>query len=116
MGNPLGPALANIFVGFYEQKLFDQGDKPSVYFRYVDDTCVIFESERDCDLFHEKLNLLHPALKFAIEKEQNSSLNFLDVSVDKRALNLLPVCTGNQRFLVITSAGIPLAPKKNRSH
>ena len=23
MGSPLGPALANIFVGFYEQKLFD---------------------------------------------------------------------------------------------
>ena len=27
MGSPLGPALVNIFVGFYEQKLFDQIDQ-----------------------------------------------------------------------------------------
>ena len=89
MGSPLGPALANIFVGFYEQKLFDQGDKPSVYFCYVDDTCVIFESERDCDLFHEKLNRLHPALKFTIEEEQNNSLSFLDVLVEKEGSEFL---------------------------
>ena len=83
MGSPLGPALANIFVGFYENKLFEQTKEPAVYFRYVDDTYVIFDSELECDYFHGKLNSLHPALKFTIEKEQNNSLNFLDVSVQK---------------------------------
>ena len=39
------------------------------YFRYVDDSFVIFGSELDCDHFQEKLNLLHPALKFTVEKE-----------------------------------------------
>ena len=45
MGLPLGPALANVFVGFYEQKLVSQIAKPQVYFRYVDDTFVIFYHE-----------------------------------------------------------------------
>ena len=76
MGGPLGPALANIFVGFHEGRLFDNTTKPGVYFRYVDDTYVIFGSELECDHFHQKHNSLHPALKFTVEKEQNNSLNF----------------------------------------
>ena len=41
-------ALANIFVGFHESRLFDNTVKLAVYFRYVDDTFVIFGSELDC--------------------------------------------------------------------
>ena len=62
MDNQLGPALANIFVGFHESGHFDNTAKPGVYSRYVDDSFVIFVSELDCDHFQEKLNLLHPAL------------------------------------------------------
>ena len=83
MGSPLGLALANIFVGFHESRLFDNTAKSGVYFRHVDAGFVIFGSELDCDHFQEKLNLLHPALKFTIEKEQTNSLNFLDVLVEK---------------------------------
>ena len=50
--------------------------KPGVYFRYVDNSFVIFDSELDCNHFQEKLNLLHPALKFTIEKEQKKLLAF----------------------------------------
>ena len=32
MGSPLGPALANFFVGFHEERLFDCDQKPGVYF------------------------------------------------------------------------------------
>ena len=42
-----------------------------------------FGSDLDCYHFQEELNLLHPALKFTIEKEQNNSLHFLDVLVEK---------------------------------
>ena len=76
MGSPLGPALANIFVGFHESRIFDNTVKPGVYFRFVDDTFAIFGSELDCDHFKGKLNLLHPALKFTVEKEQNNSRCF----------------------------------------
>lgn len=41
--SPLGPALGYISVVFYEQKPFDQVERPAVYFRYVDDTFFVFE-------------------------------------------------------------------------
>ena len=68
---------------------FENTTKPGVYFRYVDDTFVIFGSELDCDHFQGKLSLLHPALKFTVEKEQNNSLNFLDVLVEKEGTAFL---------------------------
>ena len=42
MGSPLGPALANIVVGYYESKLFNEISKPIVYCRYVDHTFLFF--------------------------------------------------------------------------
>ena len=63
MGSPLGPALANIFVGYYEEKLFSQTQKPPTYFRYVDDAFAIFNHEAEADEFLTKLNCLHPSLK-----------------------------------------------------
>ena len=85
----LGPALANIFFGFHESRLFDNTVKPGVYFRFVDDTFAIFGSELGGDHFQEKLNLLRPALKFTVEKEQNNSLSFLDVLVEKESTGFL---------------------------
>ena len=89
MGSPLGPALANIFVGFHESRIFENATKPGVYFRYVDDPFVIFGSELDCDLIQGKLSLLHRTLKFTVEKEQNNSLNFLDVLIEKEGTGFL---------------------------
>ena len=50
---------------------------------------VIFGSELECDRFRVNLNQLHPALKFTVEKEENNSLNFLDVSVEKGGTGFL---------------------------
>ena len=74
MGSPLGPVLANIFVGYNENKLFDFSVKPQLCKRYVDDTFAIFENEAECDEFFHILNSLHPALKFTSEKEESESL------------------------------------------
>ena len=74
---------------FHDSRLFDNNGKPGVYFRFVDDTFAIFSSELDCDHFKGRLNLLHPALKFTVEKEQNNSLNFLDVLVEKDGTGFL---------------------------
>ena len=39
MGSPLGPVLANIFMCHFEEKwVMNNSDRPSVWFRYVDDT------------------------------------------------------------------------------
>ena len=80
-GSPLGPALANILVE-YEEKLFSEISKPAVYFRYVDDTFVIFQNEKESEEFLIRLNGLHSSLQFTFEKEKNNSLPFLDVHVE----------------------------------
>ena len=86
MGSPLGSALANIFVDYHESKLFSSVQKPTIYFRYVDDTFAIFKQEGDVDDFLVTLNCLHPALKFTFEKEHDGKLPFLDIVVEKTEL------------------------------
>ena len=49
--SPLGPALANIFVGYYEPKLFNKISKPTVNCRYVDDTFTFFHKKTDFQKF-----------------------------------------------------------------
>ena len=91
MGSPLSPAQANIFVGYYENKLFLTTNKPFFYSRYVDDTFCIFRTEVDADQFFLALNSLHPALKFTMEKEANQTLSFLNVKVDKSEKTILNI-------------------------
>ena len=83
MGSPLGLALANIFVEYYEEKLFSQTQKPPTHFRYVDDTFAIFDDKAEEGEFLTKLNCLHPSLKFTFETEKEKCLPFLDVSVKR---------------------------------
>ena len=54
-----------------------------MYYRYVDDTFVVFSNEDECDLVLDSLNSLHPCLRFTFEKESNLALPFLDVLVEK---------------------------------
>ena len=83
MGSPLGPAFASIFVGYNESKLFSGVQKPTMYFRYVDDTFAILKQEGDVGDFLVTLNRLHPALKFTFEKEHDGKLSFLDILVKR---------------------------------
>ncbi|MEL6802794.1 MAG: reverse transcriptase domain-containing protein, partial [Bacteroidota bacterium] len=84
MGSPLGPALANIFVGYYEKILFSSVERPPVYVRYVDDTFAMFEDVADCREFHDRINNLHSCLRFTKEEEDDCGrLPFLDVLVER---------------------------------
>ena len=83
MGSPLGPALANIFLGFHEEKLFAKTKPPFYYRRYVDDTFVLFETKDQATEFHRELNRLHQSLQFTMETEQEGKLPFLDVLVER---------------------------------
>ena len=84
MGSPLGPTMANIFVGYYEAKLFSTIERPIVYTRYVDDTFVVFSDVTQKENFEKNLNVLHRCLKFTSEVEAENKLPFLDVLVDKQ--------------------------------
>ena len=82
MGSPLGPVLANIFVGFCESTV-DSGSWPLLYNRFVDDTFSIFNSEEESLDFFHVLNGLHPNLRFTMEAEANGQLPFMDVLIDR---------------------------------
>ena len=86
MGSPLGPALANIFVEYHESKLFSCVQKPTIYFRYADDTFAIVKQVGNFDDFLVTLNRLHPALRFTFEKEHDGKLPFLDILVGRTEL------------------------------
>ena len=84
MGSPLGPVLANIFVGFCESRLKERCEHwPLMYKRFVDDTFSVFvKRERALNFFRE-LNDIHPALKFTMEEESEGKLPFMDVLVER---------------------------------
>ena len=83
MGSPLGPLLANIFVGYQEEKLFARAQPVITYMRYVDDIFVLAPRREDSELFLKELNNLHPALQFTTEEEIEMCLPFLDVKVER---------------------------------
>ena len=83
MGSPLGPTMANIFMGYLEHHYFMNNEQPLMYYRYVDDCFVLFKNEDECMRMFDKFNHLHPAISFTMEKERNGCLPFLDVLVER---------------------------------
>ena len=83
MGSPLGPLLANIFMGYNEKFWIENysGVKPELYKRYVDDVFCLFQNENDALLFFEYLNNRHVNISFTNEKEIDGKLSFLDVLI-----------------------------------
>ena len=81
MGSPLRPALANLFIGYNEQKWLesDHGRLIKFYRRYVDNIFCVFENEHQAMTFLDFLNSQHPNLNFTLEKEHMKQLPFLDV-------------------------------------
>ena len=82
MGSPLGPVLANVFVGYCESLIAEQL-WPALYVRFVDDSFTWFDSLEDSQIFLGILNDLHPSIRFTCEHEQANKLPFLDVLVEK---------------------------------
>ena len=84
MGSPLGPVLANIFMCHFEESwLANNQSRPSVWFRYVDDTFSLFYSKDAASKFLHFLNSRHPNIKFTMELEENREIPFLDVCIKR---------------------------------
>ena len=74
MGSPLGPTLANIFMGYIELKVVPAFKNNLLYLRYVDDCFVVLKSEKTMDKFFNILNNAHDSINFTIEKENHGEL------------------------------------------
>ena len=85
MGSPLGPVLANIFMGHHEKLWLEQysGQDLLFYRRYVDDIFCLFKHREQVPEFLEYINSKHPNIKFTCEEEENNKLPFLDISISK---------------------------------
>ena len=84
MGSPLGPTMANFCLAYYETKLLHDGScksfSPSLYLRYVDDIFCVFRSGLDHETFLNRLNSLHPNIRFTSELGP-SEISFLDTFI-----------------------------------
>ena len=80
MGSPLALVLTNIFMGFHESKWLNEYNlnTPKFYLRYVEDILAAFDNKQDSLNF---LNKRHPNIRFAMEKQNNDSIAFLDVFI-----------------------------------
>ena len=86
MGSPLGPTLANIFLGYHEKRWLDNCPltfKPVLYRRYIDDTFLLFRHESHIQNFLNYLNSQHQSIEFTCETENNCRLNFLDITIHR---------------------------------
>ena len=82
MGSPLSPIFAEFVMRDLENHCIDNlQEKPLIYKRYVDDIFCILR-KNNVDNFTHKFNKYHDSMKFTLEKEENKTLNFLDVSVN----------------------------------
>ena len=73
VGSLIGPAMANVFLLFYEVKWFEQCPKeikPAFYRRYVDDIFALFELVKHHAKFHNYFNTCHRNRPFYFQQEK----------------------------------------------
>ena len=78
MGSPLRPVLANLFMGYHEQKWLQSFEKCVLvlYRRYVDDIICLFNSESDADNFYVFLNQRQPKIKSQLKNKLKTNFHF----------------------------------------
>lgn len=84
MGSPLSPLMADIFMDHFERNNVVSEPNIQFYYRYVDDLIFCWTgTNRQINTFVNKLNSVHPKIKFKLELESNKSLNYLDLTITR---------------------------------
>ena len=86
MGSPLSPVIANFFMEKFEQQALNLAKKkPSCWFRYVDDTFVVWShGPEELNNFLTLINSINTKIQFTMETETNREIAFLDVLVKRK--------------------------------
>ena len=79
--------LSKIYIARCGYTWLDESNWPQEWPPIPEDTFreLMLIATRGVEFSFNNQNLLHPVLTFTVEKEQNNSLNFLDVLVEKEA-------------------------------
>jgi len=83
MGGPLSCLVAEVFMDYLENRLFETYNTPQVleWIRYVDDVLCVWEgSDAQLYEFLDLLNSLEPSITFTLEIG-GDSINFLDLTI-----------------------------------
>ena len=87
MGAPTSPALSEIYLQFMENtKIFDILHRSRVegYYRYVDDILIIYdENHTNKQEVQKSFNDVTTGLHFALEREEDQKINFLDLTITR---------------------------------
>ncbi|XP_071441632.1 uncharacterized protein [Hetaerina americana] len=86
MGSPLSPAIANFFMEEFEEHALQSAPyRPKHFYRYVDDTFVIWPHGVDTlKPFLDHMNSRHPSIQFTMESEEEGKLPFLDILIQRK--------------------------------
>ena len=82
IGTKFAPPYAILFMADLEEKILSASEKkPMIWWRYIDDIFFIWEhGEESLENFLNKLNSLHPTIKFTAEYSKET-IYFLDVNI-----------------------------------
>ena len=82
MGTRVAPTLANLFMGYFEEKfVYTQKFKPTLWARFIDDIFIIWPHGRlELESFITHLNRVHHSIKFTSEIS-DKKIPFLDTMV-----------------------------------
>ena len=108
MGSPPAPHLANGWMSQFDANI--RGES-KMYFRYMDDILKDNKKGNSNRALHE-INLLHPSLKFTIEKEKDGALPMLDMNILNKQGNLSSTWYNKPSATGLIMNYHALAPKK----
>jgi hypothetical protein len=87
MRSPTSSVFSEIYLQYMENtEIFDilVHNNITGYFRYVDDILVVYDKNITAIIeVFDSFNKLIPTMKFAIEKEIENKINFLDITISK---------------------------------
>jgi hypothetical protein len=86
MGSSLSSVIVNFYMEIFEEIAFDRAPhKPLCWFRYVDDTFVIWTHGPDrLRDFLDHLNSIHQSIQFTMDTERDGHLPFLVIDIYRR--------------------------------
>ena len=88
--------------------------RPSIWFRYIDDTFTLFDSKNNAIQFLQYLNSchMHVNIKFTIKFEENNVIPFLDVLIKRHNYTFSTLIYRKKTFIGLYTKWDSFTPRK----